>query len=171
MAAALEKHIDGTGSAPVSPVFTIGGPIPLTPEQTAELELYEEKSLKWTMGEAVIKHAIATIIPDSLFIEVWKEATAHSMWEAVSDKREKKSRMVTVDLRQKLQAEKCSEHGDMRAHLNKLQTICEDLASMGAPVNDEDFTSIILRSVLASYDMYIAAITATSSLLNQTLTN
>ena len=73
-------------------------------------------------------------------------------------------------LRRKLQAEKCSEHGDMRAHLNKLQTICEDLASMGAPVNDEDFTSIILRSVLASYDMYIAAITATSSLLNQTLT-
>jgi hypothetical protein len=67
-------------------VFTTGGPIPLTPEQTAELELYEEKNLKWTMGEAVIKQAIATIIPDSLFIEVRKEAMAHSMWEAVHEK-------------------------------------------------------------------------------------
>jgi hypothetical protein len=72
MATALEKHIDGMGSAPVSPVFTIGGPIPLTPEQTAELELYEKKNLKWTMGEAVIKQAIATMIPDSLFIKVRK---------------------------------------------------------------------------------------------------
>src|SRR5882762_5334112 len=92
------------------------------------------------------------------------------MWETVREKREKKSRMVTVDLRRKLQAEKCSEHGDMHAHLNKLQTICEDLTSMGAPVNNEDFTSIILRSVPASYDMYIAAIIATSSLFNRSLT-
>jgi hypothetical protein len=170
MATALEKHIDGMGSVLVSLVFTIDGPIPLTPEQTAKLELYEENNLKWTMGEAVIKQAIVTIIHDSLFIEVQKEATAHSMWEAVYEKWEKKSWMVTVDLRQKLQAEKCSEHGDMHAHLNKLQTICEDLTSMGAPVNDEDFTSIILRSVPASYDMYIAAIIATSSLFNRSLT-
>jgi hypothetical protein len=34
------------------------------------------------------------------------------MWEAVRMKREKKSRMVTVDLCCKLQAEKCLEHGD-----------------------------------------------------------
>jgi hypothetical protein len=92
------------------------------------------------------------------------------MWEAVHEKWEKKLQMVTVDLCWKLQAEKCSEHGDMCAHLNKLQTIHEDLASMRAPVNDEDFASIILRSVLASYNTYIAAITTTSSLLNQTLT-
>ena len=81
--------------------------------------------------------------------------------------------MVTVDLLHKLQAKKCSEHGDMRAHLNKLQTMCEDLASMGASIMDEDFTSIILGSILPLYDTYIAAITATSTLLNQvfTLTN
>jgi hypothetical protein len=42
--------------------------------------------------------------------------------------------MVTVDLRRKLQAEKCPEHGDMQAHLNKLQTMREDLASMGVSV-------------------------------------
>ena len=73
------------------------------------------------MNEAVIKQAIATTIPDSLFIEVHKEVTAHLMWEAVRLKQEKKSRMVTVDLCRKLQAEKCPEHGDMHAHLNKLQ--------------------------------------------------
>jgi hypothetical protein len=77
--------------------------------------------------------------------------------------------MVTVDLRRKLQAEKCPEHGDVCTHLNKLQTMREDLASMGGSILDEDFTSIILGSILPSYDTYIAAISATSSLLNQSL--
>src|SRR5271156_1175207 len=45
----------------------------------------------------------------------------------------------------------------------------EDLASMGGSISDEDFTSIILGSIPLSYDTYIAATTATSTLLNQTL--
>ena len=40
---------------------------------------------------------------------------------------------------------------------------------MGGSIPDEDFTSIILGSIPQSYDTYIVAITATSSLLNQTL--
>jgi hypothetical protein len=91
------------------------------------------------------------------------------MWEAVQEKCKKKSCMVTVDLRRKLQAKKCPEYGDMQAHLQKLQTMREDLASMGGLISDKDFTSIILGSVPPSYDTYIAAMTATSSLLNQAL--
>src|SRR5271163_2984307 len=92
------------------------------------------------------------------------------MWEAVKNQREKKSRMVTVDMQRKLQAEKCPESRDVRAHLYKLQAMREDLASMGGSIIDDDFTSIILGSIPQSYDTYIAAITATSTLLQQTLT-
>jgi hypothetical protein len=168
-AAGWEKHIDGTGTEPSPPAFVTGVPIVLTAEQTTKQELYEGKKLMWLTGEAVIKQAITTTISDSLFIEIQKEVTACLMWEAVRMKREKKLRMVTVDLRRKLQAEKCLEHGDVRAHLNKLQTMREDLASMGGSISDEDFTSIILGSIPPLYDTYIAAISATSSLLNQTL--
>ena len=77
--------------------------------------------------------------------------------------------MVTVDMQRKLQAEKCPESGDVRAHLHKLQAMREDLASMGGTIDDEDFTSIILGSIPQSYNTYIAAIMATSTLLNQTL--
>ena len=155
---------------PNPPIFIWTGPTPLTSDQITEYEEYEVKQSKWLMGEAVIKQAITTTIPNSLFIEVHKEVTACLMWEAVWLKREKKSRMVTVDLRRKLQVEKFSEHGDMCALLNKLQMLHEDLASMGASITDEDFTSIILRSIPPSYDTYIAAITAKSTLLNQVLT-
>ena len=69
--------------------------------------------------------------------------------------------VVTVDMRRKLQSEKCNEHGDVCAHLVKLQIMWEDLASMGGSISDEDFTSIILGSIPQSYNSYIAAITAT----------
>src|ERR1700678_45668 len=91
------------------------------------------------------------------------------MWEAVKNQREKKSRMVTVDMRRRLQAEKCAEHRDVRVHLNKLLAMRENLAPMGGSINDKDFTSIVLGSIPQSYDTYIAAITATSTLLDQTL--
>ena len=81
-AADLEKHIDGMGTIPIPPAFALG-PTPLTAEQMAEVKLYEENQSKWVTNEAVIKQAIATTIPDSLFIEVRKEVMAHLMWEAV----------------------------------------------------------------------------------------
>ena len=101
-AADLEKHIDGMGTPPNPPIFTWIGPTPFTSDQITEYEEYQVKQSKWLMGEAVIKQAIATTIPDSLFIEVCKKVMACLMWEAVRLKREKKSRMVTVDLRHKL---------------------------------------------------------------------
>ena len=53
-----------------------------------------EKQLKWLMGEGVIKQAIATMIPNSLFIEVCKEVTAYLMWEIVWFKQEKMSPLI-----------------------------------------------------------------------------
>ena len=137
--------------------------------QQEALKEYQLKCTKWEMEENIVKQVLVSIIPDSLFIEVRRKEMAGLMWDAVKDQREKKSRMVTVDMCQKLQSEKCTEQGDVRAHLIKLQTMWEDLASMGGLIPDEDFTSIILGSIPQLYDTYIVAITATSSLLNQTL--
>jgi len=100
-AASLKGHIDGTGKLPENPIPTSRGP-------------------KWEMEENIIKQALASVIPDSLFVEVRRKETALSMWDAIKNQREKKSRMVTVDMRRRLQSEKCQEHGDVRAHLVKL---------------------------------------------------
>ena len=108
-AAGLEKHINGTGTEPSPPAFVPGVPIVLTAEQTTEQELYEGKKSMWLTGEAVIKQAIATTISDSLFIEIQKEVTARLMWEAVRMKREKKSRMVTVDYLKRVMAVRRSQ--------------------------------------------------------------
>ena len=144
-AASLKGHIDGTGKPPVNPVLTPCEP--LTEDQKLVINEYNTLLMKWEMEENIVKQALASVIPDSLFIEVRRKETATLMWDAVRDQREKKSRMVTIDMRRKLQSEKCNEQGDVRTHLIKLQTMREDLASMGGLISDEDFTSIILGSI------------------------
>src|ERR1700678_1094444 len=83
---------------------------------------------------------------------------------------QKKSRMISVDLRRRLQQEKCVEKGDVRAHFSKLQTMREDLASMGHPPSDDDMYAIALGSLPPSYDSYISAVSTTSSVLGTTIT-
>ena len=47
--------------------------------------------------------------------------------------------------------------------------MCEDLAAMGQPPSENDFYAIILGSLPTSFDLYIFAVNATSSVLGTTL--
>lgn len=163
-------HIDGSEKEPVDPINrTISSP--LTQEQEAE-EVEWKKLLKaWKQGEAIVKQQIAGTIPDSLFMKIRTQGTAKQIWEALSKDFQNKSQMVSVDLRRRLQEEKCQDKADIRAHFNKLRTMREDLASMGHPPTEQDFYAIILGSLPPSYDPYISAVNATSSVLGTTLSS
>ena len=50
-------------------------------------------------GEAPVKQLIASTIPDSLFMHIRDLPTAHQIWVAIVKDLERKSRMVSVDLR------------------------------------------------------------------------
>src|SRR5271170_7225624 len=52
-----------------------------------------------------------------------------------------------------------------------LHTMREDLAAMGQPLSENDFYAIILGSLPSSYDPYISAINATSSVLGKTISS
>jgi hypothetical protein len=71
-----------------------------------------------------VKEVIASTIPDSLFLRVNGAKTAAEMWKKVTEEFEKKSKMVIVDLRRRLQDECCTKTGNVRTHLEKLQTLC-----------------------------------------------
>ena len=127
-AAALIGHVDGTDIIPAPVGFSHQPGEPLKEGQQEALKEYQLKHTKWEMEENIVKQVLASVILDPLFIEVRRKETAALMWDAVKDQREKKSQMVTVDMHRKLQSEKCTEQGDVRAHLIKLQTMREDLA-------------------------------------------
>ena len=119
-AVALKGHVDGPDIVPAPVGFSHQPGEPLKEDQQEALKEYQLKHTKWEMEENIVKQALASVIPDSLFIEVRRKETVALMWDAVKDQREKKSRMITVDMHQKLQSEKCNEQGDVCVHLVKL---------------------------------------------------
>ncbi len=168
-AAGLSDHFEDvmTATEPTAPAV-VDSKNP-TADETKALNEYAKKRRIWKSEQAVIKQGIASVISDSLFLKVKGEATAKAMWEKVKSEYEKKSKMVTVDLRRKLQDERCAEGGDVKTHLTKLQSIREDLIAMGADPGDDNFVAIVLGSLPTSFETYLSALTGASTLLGKAL--
>lgn len=163
-------HIDGTGAEPVDPISEEDRKKGALSAEQKALETEWKKNLKeWKQNEAIAKQQIATSIPDSLFMKIRAKGTAQEIWNDLENHFQKRSRMVSVDLRRRLQDQRCPEKGDMLGHFATLRTMREELASMGQPLSENDFYAIILGSLPSSYDPYISAVNATSSVLGKTL--
>jgi len=113
----------------------------------------------------VVKQQIAATIPDSLFMKIRTKGTARDIWEALQKDFQSKSRMVSVDLQRRLQQQHYAEKGDVRSHFDTLRLMREDLASMGHSPLEDDFYAILIGFLPPSYDPYISALNATSSVL------
>jgi len=179
----LLKHVDGSEREPVCPVKPRMVPrkdsegkdtrdfvqAAHTPEEERGIKEWKAKLKEWKRGEAIVKQQIAAKIPDSLFMKIRNKGTALEIWEALKGDFQNKSRMVAVDLRRRLQQERCAEKGDVRAHFSKLRTMQEDLAAMGHTPGDDEFYTIILGSLPYSFEPFISALNATSSVLGTVL--
>ena len=169
-ARAILSHIDGTGNEPVDPVSEKSRVENKLSDEEKELEKEWKKDVReWKQGEAVAKQQIASSIPDSLFMKIRAKATAYEIWKELENHFQNRSRMVSVDLRRRIQEVRCAEKGDMIVHFATLRTMREDLAAMGQALSEDDFYAIILGSLPSSYDPYISAVNATSSVLGKTI--
>jgi dephospho-CoA kinase len=92
----------------------------LTAAQQTTVEEFEKKLGKWVSGEATIRKALSKVLPPALYLTVRKELTVKMVWDAVVKHHHQKSQLIIVELRRKLQNERCDEKGDMRTHLAKL---------------------------------------------------
>ena len=178
----LLEHVDGSEREPTRPTLkgkkaggsskegvTAGEGFEVVEELTAEdekkMEVWKKELRVWKLGEAVVKQQIAATIPDSLFMKIRTKGTAREIWEALKKDFQNKSRMVSVDLRRRLQQQHCAEKGDIRSHFDTLRMMREDLASMGHSPSEDDFYAIVIGSLPPSYDPYVSALNATSSVL------
>jgi transposase InsO family protein len=162
-------HVDGT-PAPKDPIpdsVRVSGTFSDL-EKLLEIE-WKKEWKEWKQGEAIAKQQIAGLIPDSLFMKIRAKETAREIWVELENHFQNRSRMVSVDLRRRLQDQKCPEKGDLVAHFTTLRTMREDLCAMGHPPADDDFYAIILGSLPPSFEPYISAVNATSSVLGKTL--
>src|SRR6202522_1443735 len=164
------SHIDGTRIEPKDPISTSVRTKEEFSDEEKQLDLEWKKELKeWKQGEAIAKQQIASSIPDSLFMKIRAKGTAREIWVELENHFQNRSRMVSVNLRQRLQDQKCLEKGDIVAHFTTLRTMREDLCTMGHPPSKDDFYAIILGSLPPSFEPYISAVNATSSVIGKTL--
>jgi len=172
----LLHHVDGSGWEPRRPPIArkpildgdgkeIGTEDAPDETDKQRLATYQIELKAWRQGEAIIKQQIAATIPDSLFMKIRTQGTSMDIWQALTADFQNKSRMVSVDLRRRLQQQRCAEKGDVRAHFMILRTMREDLAAMGHSPTDDDFYAIVIGSLPPSYDPFISAINATSSVI------
>jgi hypothetical protein len=164
-------HIDGTEEEPVDP-FTGDERMKTLSEEQGKLDAQWKRDVKeWRQGEAIAKQQITSSILDSLFMKVRAKGTAYEIWTELGKHFEKRSWMVSIDLRRRLQEQRCADKGNIVEHFATLRTMREDLSSMGEPLTDTDFYAIIMGSLPSSYDPYLSALNATSSVLGAHLSS
>ena len=95
-ACGLTEHIDGTSKSPADPIPSLARLGLLS-----EAEKLLEK--EWKQGKAIAKQQIASSIPDSLFMKIHSKLTTHDIWKDLEGHFQNQLRMVSVDLRRRLQ--------------------------------------------------------------------
>src|SRR5229473_6671035 len=74
-----------------------------------------------------------------------------------------------MDLTNKLQFSKCAEGDNLRTHFLDLTNLRDQLSTMGKSFSDEDFATILLRSLPDSYKMQVSSIVTLVDITNTTI--
>jgi hypothetical protein len=115
---------------------------------------------QWTAEEASTKNLIAASVPDHVFNRIKTKTNTKDIWDAIKEIYQKRLKMITVDLGQKLQGTKLGDDEDVCTHFTYLSNMREQLASMGKTIDDNEFASILLGSLPPSYESTVNAINA-----------
>ena len=169
-ARALGGHLDGTTAKPTEPAITQApADRALTDEEKQKITTYQDDLKEWFQKEAIVSQQIASTIPDSLYLKIRGKPTVKEAWDLLRSDFEKRSRMFMVDLRRRLQDERCDDNANIRTHFDTMRTMREDLAALGDDLGDEDFSAMVIGSLPRSYDSYLSAVTAALSVLGTKL--
>ena len=118
----------------------------------------------------MVKQQIIATIPTSVTIQVQSRKSVAEVWKAICAIYEDKSDLMHVDLHSQLQNMKCADKDDVCTHVTNMMMLCEELAGMGAPVNDQDFIAMILGSLPTSLCGLLRSTTAAVQATGKTLT-
>ena len=141
----LGGHLDGTTTKPKQPAVTQApAGRELTEKENEEINMYEDDLKEWLQKEAIVSQQVASTIPDSLYLKIRRKPTVKEAWDLLKSDFEKRSQMFMVDLRRRLQDERCDDNGNIHTHFDTMHTMRKDLTALGDDLNDEDFSTMLL---------------------------
>src|ERR1700731_1458382 len=149
----LIRHVEGTARRPLPFDVENGRPVTEPGKPATRLEIQELKRTmdEYEQKEYAARHIMLTTVSPRLSTMLRANTSAAQMWQQIILDATKKSRVHQVDTRRRLQELRCPEGGDVRAHLNAMTDLRNELEGIGAPVNNEDFATMIHVSLPLSY--------------------
>src|SRR5882757_4841884 len=162
----LMRYVDGRATLPAPFALDPKTQLPITAQGAAptdaEIEALDDKIDDYYQKDALVKQHIFSTISDRLLLRVQSLLSAWKIWAEIKTIHEGKTELVQVDLRRRLQDTRCDEQGDVRTHFSDLMRMREQLAGMGAVIDERDFYAIALGSLPESYRPLLSAINATA---------
>jgi len=140
------------------------------PATAAEIEAHEDLIDEFYYKDSLAKQQLFSTILDHVLLQVQSLDNSSMIWKEICRIHEGKSDLVKIDVQWRLSETQCEESGDMRLHFFELRRLHELLAGMGVSIPDDDFTTIIMGSLLESYRPILSPMSAAARIAKTPLT-
>src|ERR1700722_7392998 len=167
----LIRHVDGTAVAP-RPYTIVNGiqMVDTTTEATEDqIEAKEKKLDEFEQKLHLARHILQNSISLRLSSIIKNMTLPKDMWDAIRKDATSKSQLQIVDTRRKLLEMRCEETGDVKAHLNQMLELRDQLAGMGMTLSADELGIIILGSTPPSYRTFLSSVTTAVTAAGRTL--
>ncbi len=170
----LLKHLDGMAIRPedltFDPKTKFWSKTGTTDVPTAdEIKTFTDELDTYEWHEAQAKGIIMATLNDRMQMEARQKETAAEIWDLVVKEHEGKRELVHIQLLSELQALRCKEGGDIRAHLTEMLRLREALANINHKVGDDSFKAQIMLSLPKSWKPILQSMLAASKAAKQSL--
>ena len=116
----LYGHLDGMVARPDAPSLISDGSTASTEEQVSKIEEYTKDMNQYSQEQAIVFQQIALTIPDLLYLKIKGRMTVKEAWDVLKANFKKRSCMITIELRKRLQDTQCSENGNIQIHFDTI---------------------------------------------------
>ena len=130
--------------------------------ETAPASTEAEKYAKFVSRRDKALAIIVLSVHPSLLYLLGDPEDPVAVWKKLSDQFQKKSWANKLSLRRRLNNLRLKEGNSMSSHIKAMTEVFNDLAVIGAPMEDEDRVVTLLASLPETYNMLVTALEASS---------
>ena len=121
----------------------------------------------WNTENEHVLHLLKNTIGDAKLIHVVGAETAAQAWKQLAEVKEPRGLTIIVNTTWKLYTTQCPETGSVTDHIAKVRRIILDCQTLGESISDWTFATIITKSLLLSWDLWVSAFWASQTIANK----
>jgi len=167
----LIQHVNGTAIPPTAYAVINGKHMVNinTEASDNQVKAKEKKLDEYKQKLHLVCHILQNSVSPRLSSLIKNMPLPKDMWDTIKKDMMSKSQLQIIDIQRKLLELRCEELRDIKAHLNQMFKLRDQLAGMGMSLGANEFSIIILGSTPPSYQTFLASVTAAASAAGKTL--